>query len=315
MAVEIARSCREVSVLPDLLDLALDENENDHVRTLAISAIGDYGDEYTKASLKGVLTRRGGDPNDEIKGTALRALWPEFITAQDLFSFLTPAKPSSLVGMYRLFISAYVLPNLTPSDLPDALDWASRSAIKPGHSDQPEIDGLIDKILLLGWESVNLDGIMLRFAHVVFRRLQLHLNPLVTEGRKDFAIAIAGDSTKRRALLEALLGEVFAGSGDASILWRVCRSEDCAWIVKKATDEPDPVRAKSLLDLARRWFDYADRATFEAYWEGAQASEIVKSEFASLYLVVDLRFAASCTDERAIYGFDRRAARASQAFA
>lgn len=76
-AILIARECREIGVSVDLLQIALDEKEDEHIRSVAILALGQCGNEETKAALKPLLLNPiPTDTNDEIKGCALTLLWP-----------------------------------------------------------------------------------------------------------------------------------------------------------------------------------------------------------------------------------------------
>lgn len=64
----------------------------------------------------------GADPNDELKGYALRILWPGHLTANELFALLTPPNPG-FVGAYVMFLTRTLPDTLKVADLPVALAW------------------------------------------------------------------------------------------------------------------------------------------------------------------------------------------------
>jgi|LSQX01.3.fsa_nt_gb predicted NACHT family NTPase len=63
------------------------------------------------------------DPDDELKWSVIRALWPNYMTTKSLFSILTPPKKENFLGGYKLFIFGDLVKNLNPEDLPVALKW------------------------------------------------------------------------------------------------------------------------------------------------------------------------------------------------
>jgi hypothetical protein len=62
------------------------------------------------------------DPNDELKGCALRVLWPNLLTLEELFEVLTPPK-ANLYGVYRSFISGTLRNHNWGNDIRHALKW------------------------------------------------------------------------------------------------------------------------------------------------------------------------------------------------
>ena len=93
---------------PDMEDtlvcLALNEYEDYVLRSDAARGIWKAGSVEARLELKPFAFGRNDDPDDELKGYALRALWPQQMTAEELFSALLPPKMENFWGSYRVFL-------------------------------------------------------------------------------------------------------------------------------------------------------------------------------------------------------------------
>ena len=86
-----------------LARIALDENEDEALRHSAAHRICDVGQVETKAQLKPYIYGKEDDPDDQLKGCALQTLWPDHLTADELFRVLSPPRRENLLGSYRVF--------------------------------------------------------------------------------------------------------------------------------------------------------------------------------------------------------------------
>ena len=110
-ATDITEACELVDVQDDLASIALDSTEPLELRTNAAHAIQRIGSDDTKKRLRALLeSPRAEDPDEELKGCALRALWPSNITAEELFSILRPPGNDSVIGAYHMFLRM-IFPN------------------------------------------------------------------------------------------------------------------------------------------------------------------------------------------------------------
>lgn len=129
VAADIAEAAELRILQDDLAAVALDVNELLPIRINAAYAVKRIGDAATKARLKPLAFEQAGDdPEDELKGCGLDAVWPNHISAEELFSFLTPPKRTSLIGAYKMFLSSPIVEHLTVADLPVALKWVKEYA-------------------------------------------------------------------------------------------------------------------------------------------------------------------------------------------
>jgi Hypothetical protein (DUF2513) len=127
IAISIADLASQTSLQHDIADVALNETEPHAVRTMAAFALGRIGDEGTKARLKCLATDKSlEDPDDELKGAALLATWPNHLTAEELFSALSRPKKGNTTGLYQQFLWSDIASTIRLRDMCTALDWAQR---------------------------------------------------------------------------------------------------------------------------------------------------------------------------------------------
>jgi hypothetical protein len=122
-AILIAQHTRQPALQQDLLGVALNQNEPHNIRVGATVALRVIGDEITKAALKPLIAAVD-DPDDQLKGAALAATWPEHLSAGELFKALAPAKRTNFIGEYRRFLGSTFATGLLPTDMIGALEWA-----------------------------------------------------------------------------------------------------------------------------------------------------------------------------------------------
>ena len=124
VALEIAEACELRSLQEDAAEVALDANQEILVKTNAAHFVAQVGDGPTRALLMPLaLGTAGDDPDDDLKGNGLRAVWPEHVGAQELFQMLTPPKRENHMGSYGGFLSRRLVGRLSTADLPAALAW------------------------------------------------------------------------------------------------------------------------------------------------------------------------------------------------
>lgn len=130
VAMIIARQCVLVGLSEQLVQIALDPDDEYQARIMAALTISDIGASEAKKALRPLaLGERGGDPRDELKGYAIKAAWPEHITAEELFGCLTPRRDANLIGSY--YVALEKIPEqLFREHYPAALMWVARGLPK-----------------------------------------------------------------------------------------------------------------------------------------------------------------------------------------
>ncbi len=202
--IHIAESC-ELEELQDLLvDISLDLSEDINVRDAASHAIQHVGNEITRKKLFPLFFGTAGeDPDDQLKGNALRALWPDVIDAKTLFENLTLPKREMFHGSYQGFLLTDLIENLKTTDIPYALEWLERLI---NSKKLPYIlQGLADDIMVLAYENIEHPDVIEPASRVCQRYLTeyrgiIHESETITKND-----ALFNDANKRHVLVEKIL--------------------------------------------------------------------------------------------------------------
>lgn len=175
VAIDIADICRVQSLLDDFIEITLDSRHPDLIRVKAASAISRITDDKFNPKLEKLKPLVFGevtvDPNDELKGCALRVLWPNLLTLEELFEVLTPPK-AHLYGVYSSFISGTLRNHNWGTDIRHALKWVMKQGDERniGYS----LSGLIYDIMQQAWENLDFPGVFEDFSQTVLCRLEFN---------------------------------------------------------------------------------------------------------------------------------------------
>jgi predicted NACHT family NTPase len=280
VAIEIAAACHVRDLEDVLVQVALDDTDEHIIRISATVAVDRLGADVAKARLRPLL-RDSNDPDDELKGIALRALWPGCIAANELFAALTLPQDQHLFGLYESFLSSgLVIEHLNVADLPPALAWAQQQAL----TQHPTISSLVDGILMLAWQYLETPEILQAFAQVVRQRFERHDALIGGEmifpssakvGQEDahaFMQRLREDVSRRCQLLEALLPLWQEASPALTTLvfsrTPILYEEDMAWLLERLQQETDESTQRKLVQiiswLFRRWMPTHVEAVREA---------------------------------------------------
>lgn len=109
-----------------LLPMAMAPGWPSWARSAAVTAIAELGDDEQLEKLRPLLNLDASeDPDDEVLGATLEALYPRRLTTADLLQALRPRRHRHLVGEYLVLLSR-IASQIPLEDLPAALDWATR---------------------------------------------------------------------------------------------------------------------------------------------------------------------------------------------
>ncbi|WP_437325784.1 SIR2 family protein [Sorangium sp. So ce381] len=233
-ALDLLDACKVV-VLQDLVaNVVLDASEDNEIRSSAASALVRIGSRETKRRLLPLL--RGEcerDPEGELKGYVLLALWPDDITAVELFASLTPSRTRIHGGSYGHFLDR-LIETLRPAALPEALRWTLRL---PARRDVPLwFADLLDKILQMAWERLENAEVRALLAQAVVRRLAVHDGIFESRGhRGEETPDPARDDGRRRLLATAMVALLPWGPYDTCSLvhHRFVLPQDVPWAIEQ----------------------------------------------------------------------------------
>lgn len=232
VAIDIAEECQIKELQNDLANIALDQSETLSTRASAASAVSEIGDSQTRVRLKPLaLGEAGEDPESELKGYGLMCVWPEHMTAAELFNTLTDEP--NLYGSYKSFLSRKLIPWLKTEDLPVALDWV-RDITKDKGAFDFDRKAVSAEILLRAWEALDDERVLNSFVQVVIEKIRRYDELLEDYNAKDTLLAMRQDTRKRRSLLLRIFPLLskrtdWFGLGH-SIVLRL-GNEDVSWLV------------------------------------------------------------------------------------
>ena len=248
----------------ELVDLALNEYDDPVLRHWAARGIRDVGGVEARLKLKPYAFGKEDDPDDEIKGYALRALWPSHLTAEEVFKGLTPPKKDNFWGSYRGFlIENSIVDALQPTDLPPALRWVSA---QPSRHETPfAFKDLPDQIMRKAWENRHVHGVLEAFAKAAIRRVFVLYDGLFgrppnvyppEEEHDEFENAFVQETQYRRELVLMCLSYLTASD---EMAWRIAYTwppivvaEDLDWLLGQLEFETDEARRGQLAELVAR---------------------------------------------------------------
>lgn len=174
-AMRIAEACKERGLQTALADMTLDVEEETRMRAWAASIVAEIGDDAVLEKLRPLAHGKGGeDPEDELKASALLALWPRLMSARELFECLRPAKRQNYFGDYiGRFFGRPEMDHLGDDDLPEALAWVERQSPHPER--YASISIISNEIIQRAWARTNKPkvlGALVRLARTRFARHQ-----------------------------------------------------------------------------------------------------------------------------------------------
>jgi len=240
VAIDIGGACDLQSLQGVLVSLALDEEQPLRIRIRAASSIAreECADDL-KAKLKPLaFEMSNNDPDDELKGLALTALWPKHISAQELFQILRPPKRSNLFGVYRAFLSMELAPGLSPSDLPVALRWVETSVREGWHE---LVEEAVNQILFLAWQHLEAPSVLQAFSRIALARLMSFDKIISGREEKLFTSDLVVNEDNRHLVAETMIKLISDPSKEA--FWMVHGPSpvvfpaDVPWMIHQLKEE------------------------------------------------------------------------------
>ena len=249
----------------ELVELALNEYEDPVLRRWAALGLEKVGSFEAKLELKPYVFGRQDDPDDEIKGYALQALWPEQLTAEELFRALLPAKRENFSGSYKQFLFENSIVNgLQPADLLTALKWVD---VQPSRHEMPfSLQELPGKIMRKAWDNRYMPGLLVAFAKTAIQ-MTLRFDGLFGGNSYDrqkideFEWAFVQANEARRDLVLMCLPHLLETETRASRLALIrpplILPEDLDWLLGLLESETDEMRRGQLAELVA-WLGRSD---------------------------------------------------------
>ena len=290
VAARIAEMCQLRQVSKELLDVALDNSDNIQVRIDAVYGIARIEGEAMRAKLRPLAEEKGGDdPDDELKGCALQALWPDLISFEELRTLLTPPKRSNFFGAYSSFLWHKLVDGLEPKDLPTALTWIN--SLEPGC--RSSFDIVADRVILKALQHVEDPHIAVCLGSTVFSRILKSREIVSNLSGNEFQETLQASGEERQTLIRQVLAH-FTGSSTETAqlnynLTQLLRPEDVRWLIDLYDEVKDEPQQNALADLLMRIVDLTDTDHTDAIIVAAPKYQALEKKFARLLKPVELR--------------------------
>jgi len=304
LAIHIAHACRAKELEGVLADLALDATAPLELRCEAAEAVGAIGDHQTKQRLKPLIGDSPTDPRKELKGSALKAVWPECLTSEELFENLTSGI-AHYTGSYDLFVYG-LAEQLRTCDLLSALAWLRR---RP-HRDEAAttFHTLKDAIMRRAWDQCEDPDVCDLFARIALSRM-LSYEPVIEDrsalneiwglpSAAPFHQLVRCDDTKRRAVLgvmtKLVLEHAMVKDRDAE-MWRFSAPEnpflvanDLLWFIQQFECAASEIEREFLALLISSIIRWDDVDHVDALCRAVQRSEPFARRFGRFLWAIDL---------------------------
>jgi hypothetical protein len=252
---DVAAACGVAELVEQIGALALDREADLQLRGAALGAMRTLAEpKQLKAFRSLALEEQEEDVDDELKGAALRLLWPDELGVDELLGALSPPRRDHLLGAYRSFLSNELVANLGASDLPSALRWAARLPVS--HSPFDDLGDVRQELLVAAWPCLVRDAeVRDAYLAVVAKMLDRGaalLSPPLREKHPEVFV----DPAPRRILLEGLITMLGEGRiGHAGILFatpRLIGPEDFDWLIGRLRGAVGGERERPLAELVNR---------------------------------------------------------------
>ncbi len=293
LAIDIAKACEINELQEELVVLALDSSQSIYLRINAANSLCSLGDEKTRLKLKPLaMSQLSEDEDDQLKGYALRATWPEWLTAEEIFQTLTPPKKGNFFGGYQAFIDREFALQLQPNDLIVALEWLQKQGLRCfGHP----FDKLGNTILLKAWENFDLPGIVKSFTKIALLQWKDYQEIITQDSdlTQQFATTLVSDSRKRRIFLEQLVLFILETQENpnfllSSVTENILLEQDVFWMVEKTLNSSNENMQRLWAQLLQWSFNQQDAKQVDIIIIAAQTNSILREVFTYYLEIIEL---------------------------
>ncbi|MFP5272354.1 NACHT domain-containing protein [Coleofasciculus sp.] len=281
-AIDITRACNVKDVQSNLADVAIDSSQPYLIRYAATQVLGKIGDEETKAKLKPlVLGEHEDDPEDKLKGYALKAVWPKHISVEELLANISSPRSRYIGGSYQDFIARQLTEGLNIADLPATLKWLNQKFPLGYELNYPFYE-LSKSIMIKAWQNLDEPGVLSAFADVAMLRLQKYNSIFDSRLPVDDtpeAPLIESDE-KRRKLIESIISSFSDLEEDiAYYIQPITLSEDFFWLIDRLLAEPSKQLQRVWAKLLRWKMKWKNTKHIDAIIIVRDYNSVLRTEF------------------------------------
>ena len=242
LAILIARECEVVGLLPVLISIALDLTEDFTIRLYAALTVAHLGGKETKLKLLPLASGTAkDDPSDEIKGTALTAVWPECISIEELLEYITPLKDENLIGNYYGFLYGNFIQGIQLEQLSRVLNWILREM--PNLGSEVLEETIIRQAMLKAIDYVDNPEIAQPFSELAYKRLISHQEKRWSGTDKTYLDVVTAHVQKRKCLVTNMVN-LLGSENETYYIAPLLLAEDIDWLINNIEETKSNNRAK-----------------------------------------------------------------------
>ena len=283
VAINIAVACNLQDLSETFIEVALDPLESQAIREAAAYAVSQIGKTNTKSKLKPLLNEgQDSDPDDQLKAYALRVLWPDHISTDELFSFITPPKRDHYVGTYSVFL-AELSEQLPPGELPIALQFFSISS-QPRDAMPSALESLMDRVIRKSWDNLDYPEIAASLASLLVARSEFYDGTITGYQDVSSRSLFSQNEDKRRKLAKAVFMRM-ADNPDGEVFWLLhsatplITTNDLEWLLFELDSTTEGDLQNILISVLKLLFDGTKPAHLELIDTASQSNFLVQDAF------------------------------------
>lgn len=290
VAIDIAEANNLTDLGSLLVKIALDITDHIHIRAQAAAALSKIESPIAKYMLKPLLQGdQKEDIDDDLKGYALRSLWPAQLSVSELLEALTPPKNESYFGAYTFFLSDLEIPELSQADALAVIAWLAE-ALKD-EKRHTAFSKVVPRLLARAFEASNNDEVRERLAELLLIAVRDGAFWSYSEQiQSSFSSILSGDDARRHNLVLTIIRKATVDyekdqalllGGPVSLLTK----GDLSWLIKElGLDHSEGVkRALVNLIVGQTFGRSLDEISF--VWEAADNSPLLSEALVRAYSV------------------------------
>jgi glycosyltransferase involved in cell wall biosynthesis len=294
VAIDIAQANSLNDLIPVLLEVALDNSDDLHIRSRACGSLSEIREPVSCLRLKPLATLHNPeDVDDEVKGYSLRAVWPEQLTTTELFAALTKPKRENYFGAYWMFLRNLELPKLGREGAIQAIDWIS-AIFRTPNAYSIFFNELIPQVLCRAWDESKLDGIVRdRFADFYVGLVRTGEVFSLGESLKVLGEAYAkSEPSDRRAFTESVLLRLISPNGVDRLAWLalsqpfpLIATSDLSWVLQFLFSAHERVIDDAVFELVVSLTFAHNINELEPIWDAANTRPALRNALTKAYSV------------------------------
>lgn len=270
-AMNVAEACECSECIPDLMAVAENEREAAYIRARAVDALSVIGETNDKRRLTELLpSKLGDDADDELKGALLKALWPDWINAAQLFSLLRERSNPNLLGSYWQFIHDLSPSFKTPEEAEIGAKWVETIAVD--HEAAREFGRACVSTLSAAWKFAVDLKVSRAIAQTYVSLMRLYADLDTDDHLSHFTEEYF---RTKWAVRRQFIGQVLSLSGEkylvySRIPWSVIQFDDLKHLIADLVGKQDELPRATLIDFILATMRGRSPDDHPALWEVAE---------------------------------------------